>query len=140
MAYRQKGDLRALTVIAESAYGVPSATGIYGGTPDTITPKDSEETIAVPTAESRGIGAVYRTGLSFGVEAKFKHTTADTTRGTTGWEQWMQRATGVSAGTAATGATSQTIPNFALGFMVASTEGQVYLGCEVDKLTVSAAG
>lgn len=141
MAYRQKGDLRALTAITETAYGTPSSTaGIYAGTPDTITPKDSEELTEVPAAGSRGRGTVYRTAVTFGADLRFKHTNAASTRGTTGWEQWLKRITGASAGTAYSGSTATNPENFSLGFATSATEQHLYTGAMTDTLTISAGG
>lgn len=139
MAVRHaKGDLRALGAQEETTFGTGDGDPIYAGTLDTLTPSDSEEVTEVVAEGSRGIGTQYRTAASFGFTAAFKHMKESSTRGNTGWEQWVYRALGaLSTSTTHTGANSQPQP-FSATFKTSSTEQHLYQGCVLNEYRISA--
>lgn len=138
--YRQKGDLRALNVMAEATYGVPTASAsVYAGTLDTMTPKDSETVTYVPDEGSRGVGTPYRTAEDFGFDAKFSFASSASTTSsrTDGWERWLALAVGASNSSIRTGLNAKPT-SFTAWFKTSSTEGHIYEGAVIDKLVISA--
>ena len=128
--YRQKGDLRALNVITETAYNVPDTTAAYAGTLDTVTPKDSETLEEVYADGSRAVGTIYRTAADFGFSAKFKYASNQT------WHQWIQAALGTAPN--ATNVGTATPTSFSAWFKTAVDEAHVYTGSVVEKLVMTA--
>jgi hypothetical protein len=130
--YRQKGDLRALNVLAESTYNVPGSTATYMGTLDTMTPKDSETVTWVPDDGSRGKGTPYRTAVDMGFDARFSFA------GGSGWTGWLALALGGGNNATVSGSSSYQPTSFSAWFKTSGTEEQIYTGAVVDVLTISA--
>ena len=140
-SYRQKGDLRALNTVPEATYLTPTAStgtsaGAYAGTLDSLTPSDSETLTEVYAEGSRAVGTIYRTGVEYGFDAKFKHAKAASSRAETGWEQWIVRALGTSANATNVGAYAP--GSFTAAFKTSANEQHGYCGCVVRKLVMSA--
>lgn len=131
--YRQKGDLRALNTITETAYNVPdtaSGSASYMGTLDTVTPKDSETLEEVYADGSRAVGTIYRTAADFGFSAKLKFAA------THAWHAWITLALGTSSTSTAVGTSFPS--SFTAWFKTAVNEAHAYTGSVVEKLVMTA--